>query len=90
MRTSLIATAAATILALVGGLAVSPPGYAHESEARYYDRDHRDYHHWNGNEDRVYRSYRDERHESYRDFRHTSRAHQQRYWNWRHEHPDSN
>ena len=32
---------------------------------RIYDRDHRDYHNWNDNEDRSYRVYIDERNREY-------------------------
>ena len=55
---------------------------------RYYDRDHRDYHEWNDREDRSYRAYLGERHRDYREFHHNNRRTQQKYWRWRHEHPD--
>lgn len=35
---------------------------------RFYDRDHRDYHNWNNNEDHSYRLYLGERHREYRPF----------------------
>jgi hypothetical protein len=57
---------------------------------RYYDRNHRDYHEWNDNEDRSYRVYLGERHRDYREFRLTTRRQQSDYWNWRHSHPDHN
>lgn len=86
MRKRHIATAATALLVLVGGLGFSQSGYA--DDVRYYDREHRDYHYWNNNEDRAYRSYREGRHESYREFQHISHAQQRHYWTWRHEHPD--
>ena len=55
---------------------------------RYYDRQHKDYHNWNEGEDRSYRIYLGEQHREYRDFSRNSRAQQQAYWNWRHEHPE--
>jgi hypothetical protein len=56
--------------------------------ARYYDRNHRDYHEWNDREDRSYRVYLGERHRDYREFHRNNRREQSNYWNWRHSHPD--
>jgi len=61
---------------------------ARVSTGRYYDRDHRDYHNWNDNEEREYRLYLGERHEDYRDFHKLNRNEQNNYWKWRHDHPD--
>jgi hypothetical protein len=56
---------------------------------RYYDRDHRDFHHWDDREDRAYRRYLVEQHRPYVKFQWASpRAHRD-YWNWRHTHPDN-
>ena len=55
---------------------------------RYYDRDHHDYHEWNDREDHSYRIYLGERHRDYRDFHRNNRREQNRYWQWRHSHPD--
>jgi hypothetical protein len=59
------------------------------AERRYYDRDHRDYHHWNEKEDRAYRAYLQERHREYREFRVVRHPQQREYFRWRHTHPDS-
>jgi hypothetical protein len=58
-------------------------------DKRYYDRDHKDYHQWNNQEDRAYRVYLGEQHRDYRDFSKANRNDQSQYFRWRHEHPDS-
>ena len=58
-------------------------------EKRYYDRNGKDYHTWNNNEDRAYRQYLGEQHRDYRDFNRTNRSQQQQYFTWRHTHPDN-
>lgn len=55
---------------------------------RYYDREHRDYHSWNGHEDRAYRRYLVAKHRVYRKFERTSNRVHRDYWNWRHDNPD--
>jgi hypothetical protein len=55
---------------------------------RVYDREHGDYHNWDGNEDRVYRQYLVERHRAYRPFVEIKVRDQRAYWNWRHSHED--
>lgn len=55
-------------------------------DARVYDRAHRDYHNWNGDEDRFYRQYLDEQHHQYRAFSRMNRKQQLEYWRWRHDH----
>jgi hypothetical protein len=58
---------------------------------RYYDAGHRDYHHWDRDEDRAYHDYWAERHphEPYRDYGRLDAGDQNDYWNWRHGHPDA-
>lgn len=56
---------------------------------RVYDRSHKDYHNWDGNEDRAYRQYLGERHKEYRPFTETKPKEQTAYWNWRHSHSDN-
>jgi hypothetical protein len=55
---------------------------------RFYDRDHRDYHNWDDNEDRSYRVYLGERHREYHPFVQIRVKEQRAYWSWRHSHPD--
>lgn len=58
-------------------------------ERRYYDREHRDYHAWDAREDAAYRRWRAERHEKYVEYERLKAKEQERYWHWRHEHPDA-
>lgn len=59
-----------------------------DHDQRYYDREHRDYHHWDAAEDRAYHRYWEERHHAYIDWDRANARERQAYWNWRHEHPD--
>ncbi len=58
----------------------------HRGEARYYDRDGRDYHNWNRDEDRNYRAYLLERHRAYVPFVKMRVRERQEYFRYRHEH----
>jgi hypothetical protein len=60
----------------------------HDKDRRYYDRDGRDYHTWNDQEDRAYRVYLGEQHRDYREFRRVKAVQQREYFKWRHDHPD--
>ena len=73
---------------VVGAALMSPAAMGRDRERRYYDREHRDYHSWNNQEDRAYRNYLLERHREYRDFRVVRRPQQREYFTWRHTHPD--
>jgi hypothetical protein len=59
-----------------------------DNNKRYYDKKHKDYHTWDGNEDRAYQRYQGEHHES-RAFVQLNTRQQSVYWNWRHTNPDS-
>jgi hypothetical protein len=85
MRRFLILTAffvGATLIAPVATMADD------HHDKRYYDRDGRDYHTWNNQEDRAYRVYVQEQHRNYREFNRTKAAQQREYFRWRHDHPD--
>jgi len=58
----------------------------HRGEVRYYDRDGRDYHNWNGEEDRHYRVYLVEQHRTYVPFVKVNVRRRQEYFRYRHEH----
>ena len=81
-------------LSVLGGLmlaafVITPRAVAaedHRGEARYYDRDGRDYHNWAGDEDRQYRSYLVERHRAYVPFVKVRVRERQEYFRYRHEH----
>jgi len=73
-----------TILSLT---AIAMPALkADDRPHKYYDRDAKDYHQWNGDEDRTWRQYQEEQHRQYRDFSRSKRQQQQEYWRWRHQH----
>jgi hypothetical protein len=57
---------------------------------RVYDRDHKDYHNWNGDEDRNYRQWYSTRYNGreYRDYNRINHKDQSAYWGWRHQHGD--
>jgi hypothetical protein len=71
---------------VIGGVLMSSAAIGRDR--RYYDRDNRDYHSWNNQEDRAYRAYLQERHREYREFRVVRRPEQREYFKWRHTHPD--
>jgi hypothetical protein len=83
-----------TVIAALSGSAVLPAAAAaqdrnrdrRQSEPRFYDRNHRDYHNWNGDEDRLYREYLQAHHRRYRAFSRMDRNQQRAYWQWRHDH----
>jgi Ni/Co efflux regulator RcnB len=59
-----------------------------ENNKRYYDKGHKDYHTWDGNEDHAYQRYQTEHHEK-RAFIQLNDGQQTAYWNWRHNNPDN-
>jgi phytoene dehydrogenase-like protein len=61
----------------------------HITIRRYYDRDHRDYHQWNRDEDQMYRQYLQENQRQYREFNRLNRNDRSRYWAWRHNHENA-
>ncbi len=92
--TSLFLTAAlAAPIAMMG--AISPQDNRSQEERRrdndnkrYYDRTHKDYHQWDGNEDRAYQRYQTEHHQT-RTFIQLNTRQQGVYWSWRHNNPDN-
>ena len=56
---------------------------------RVYDGPHRDYHRWDGREERAYRVYLVEQHREYREFGRLEPRDQEEYWAWRHNHPNA-
>ena len=59
-----------------------------ENNKRYYDKNHKDYHTWDSNEDSAYQRYQTEHHEK-RAFGQLNSKQQTAYWNWRHSNPDN-
>jgi hypothetical protein len=56
---------------------------------RYYDPGHNDWHVWDDNEERAYREFMRGRNWPYRELSILNPKDQQRYWDWRHQHPDA-
>jgi|SRR5438034_7126065 len=77
--------------ALAGSVSVRAEEHEHrrnKQDKRYYDRDARDYHVWNQNENRAYREYAKESQKRDREFAKMNRKERQEYFKWRHNHPD--
>ena len=57
-------------------------------QVRVYDRDHKDYHNWDDNENRAWGRFLTENHRNSHEFSKSNKKEQSQYWNWRHSHPD--
>ena len=80
----------AALLAPVAAIAQDHPyNGRYYDNRRYYDREGHDYHTWNAQEDRAYRSYLGDQHLAYREWRTVKGPDQRAYFRWRHTHPDS-
>jgi hypothetical protein len=85
---------ALTVMAALGASALLPATASaqdrdhdrQQRERRLYDRTHRDYHNWNGDEDRLYREYLTAHHRRYLAFSRMNQKQQRAYWQWRHDH----
>jgi hypothetical protein len=55
---------------------------------RVYDREHKDYHHWDDHENQAWHRFLTENHRDEHEFAKSNRKEQGEYWNWRHNHPD--
>ncbi len=76
---------------LLLGVAMCAPVVMHAQDhpKKYYDRDKKDYHEWNEQEDRAYRHWvENERHKPYHGWSKASKSQQAEYWRWRHAHSD--
>jgi hypothetical protein len=89
MRIGRIISSLLLAAAIVAPAVVVPEASAQEvAVVRVYDRDHRDYHNWDGREERAYRRYLVEYHRPYCAYRRQRVIVQRNYWGWRHTHPD--
>jgi hypothetical protein len=84
---SLFLTAA---LALPVAIMAAPLPQEASVQIRVYDRQHKDYHNWNDNENRAWGQYLQENHKKSHEFTKANKREQSRYWNYRHSHPDNN
>jgi len=87
MHRFLILSALVLSTTLIGPAVALADGGNHQDK-RYYDRNGKDYHTWNSNEDRAYRAYLQDQHRDYRAFNKANRNQQQQYFKWRHTHDD--
>jgi hypothetical protein len=71
---------------MIAPVAIMADGDDHRGEKRYYDRDDRDYHYWNDDEDRQYRAYLVEQHRAYVPFVKVKVRRQREYFKYRHDH----
>ena len=60
-----------------------------KAERNYQDKQNKDEHQWNKQEDKAYRKYLKESHHRYNEFSTLKEDDQQAYWNWRHQHSDA-
>lgn len=82
---------AALIVPIVAGADRGGQSYnrRYYENRRYFDRDSRDYHVWNNQEDRAYRFYLKDQRREYREWRNVRGPGHLEYFRWRHSHPDS-
>jgi uncharacterized protein YecT (DUF1311 family) len=89
---SLLLTAALTVPVAMMAAASPEDNRDHERQGennkRYYDKNHKDYHTWDRNEDRAYQRYQAEHHEK-RAFAQLNSRQQSAYFSWRHNNPDN-
>jgi hypothetical protein len=78
----------AVILGLAGIAATPVSLRADDRDHRYYDRDAKDYHEWNGAENRAWHEYLEQQHREYRNFQRVKPDEQREYWRWRHQHEE--
>jgi len=72
--------------ALLVSATLFTPAAMKAADKRYYDRDGKDYHTWNKQEDRAYRVYLEGQHRPFVEFSKTKPAQQREYFKWRHDH----
>ena len=89
MHRFLILSAFVLSTALIAPVAAQRADDNNHQDKRYYDRGAKDYHTWNNNEDRAYRTYLEQQHRDYNDFGKVKRGQQQEYFKWRHQNPDN-
>jgi hypothetical protein len=78
---------AAALAAPVSIMAAPGPQGA-SVQVRVYDKDHKDYHNWDDNENKAWGVYLTENKKKPHTFTRSSKKEQADYWNWRHSHPD--
>jgi hypothetical protein len=68
---------------------VATPAHQEEKDRdRVYDKEHKDYHHWDEKEDAAWKRFLAEKHRKDHEFAKANEKEREEYWNWRHNHPD--
>ena len=57
-------------------------------QVRVYDKNHKDYHNWDDNENRAWVQFLVENHRTSHEYAKSNKKEQSQYWNWRHAHQD--
>jgi hypothetical protein len=57
-------------------------------QVRFYDKQHKDYHNWDDNENRSWGVFLTQNHKRSHEFSRANKREQSDYWKWRHNHPD--
>ena len=81
---SLFLTAA---LAAPMSILAAPAPQEASVQVRVYDRNHKDYHNWDGKENRAWNQYLTENHRDSHEYSKSKKREQSQYWDWRHAHP---
>jgi hypothetical protein len=87
-RTHLLIASLFITTALAAPVSIMAAPAPQAVQVRVYDRDHKDYHNWDDNENRHWGIFLTENHRNPHEFRKAHRSEQRQYWNWRHSHPD--
>ena len=80
---------AAAIAAPLSVMAAPAPPEEAAVQVRVYDRNHRDYHNWDDRENHAWGVYLTSNHRNHYEYARANRREQDRYWAWRHSHPDN-
>lgn len=87
LHRSLFLTAALTAPVAIMAIPVPQEG---RDQHRVYDKDHKDYHNWDDNENHAWGQFLTENHKSSHEYSKANKKEQSQYWNYRHSHPDKN
>lgn len=78
----------AAALAAPISIMAAPTPEEHSVQVRINDRRHKDYHAWDDHENHAWGAYQTSNHRRHYEYARAHRREQDRYWNWRHSHPD--
>jgi hypothetical protein len=74
--------------AISGRSASSRSGRPLHERKRVYNKEHKDYHNWDDNENRAWGQFLTENHRQSHEYAKSNKKEQSEYWNYRHSHPD--